>query len=75
MDVIMSECNFTSQTWSPSKDKVVDNVRVRAERPSTLGGSNAAMTMSAATMTTARSASLSLALGLVGVVLGATMLL
>lgn len=68
MDVIMSECNFTSLTYSPDSDSVVNNVRVKATRPSTLSGSNAAVAAGAAT---ARSTSLGLAISLVGFVLGA----
>ncbi|KAG8673376.1 hypothetical protein FPOAC2_06819 [Fusarium poae] len=37
MDIIMKACGFESRTYTPDKDSEVDNVRVEATRPTSMG--------------------------------------
>ncbi|CAM1510857.1 Fc.00g083700.m01.CDS01 [Cosmosporella sp. VM-42] len=67
VNVIMSDCNFTSLTWSPSKDSVVDNVRVKATKPSTTGSSHVAVVSNS---DAASFRSSGLLMGIFGLVLG-----
>ncbi|KAM5354291.1 hypothetical protein ACJ41O_000941 [Fusarium nematophilum] len=41
MDIIMEGCNFTTLTYTPEQDSVVDNVRVEATRPTALAATQA----------------------------------
>lgn len=41
MDVIMTTCKFTSEQYSPDKDKVVNNIQVQATPPKVVWGHNA----------------------------------
>ncbi|GKU19155.1 unnamed protein product [Fusarium langsethiae] len=37
MDIIMKSCGFEARTYTPDKDSEVDNVRVEATRPTSMG--------------------------------------
>jgi hypothetical protein len=37
MDIIMKACGFSERSYTPDKDSEVDNVRVEATRPTTMG--------------------------------------
>ncbi|KAJ4144522.1 hypothetical protein LMH87_003403 [Akanthomyces muscarius] len=41
MDVIMTTCKFSSEQYSPDKDKVVNNIQVQATPPKAVWGQNA----------------------------------
>jgi hypothetical protein len=48
MNSVMSECNFTSTSYSPEKTSLVDNVQVVATRPAlTTSWSNAGVSSDA----------------------------
>lgn len=54
MDVIMTTCKFASQSYSPDKDKLVNNVRVQATPPKTVWGQNAGVESAGSTLTPIR---------------------
>jgi predicted lipid-binding transport protein (Tim44 family) len=43
MNIIMSQCNFTEETYEPSRDTAVFNVQVRASRPTVSADSSNAL--------------------------------
>ena len=47
MYIIMDQCNFTSTTYTPSRQSVVNNVRVSATRPTLLSSNSNAMVSAA----------------------------
>ncbi len=64
----MSDCNFTSLTWSPDKDSAVDNVRIKATKPSASAGSQVALVSSSNAL---KAVDLNLVMGVVaGLILG-----
>lgn len=48
MDVIMTGCKFASESYTPDKDKVVNNVRVQAKPATPVLGQNTGVENSAA---------------------------
>jgi len=43
MNIIMSRCNFTEETYDPSRETAVFNVRVQASRPTVAPDTNNAL--------------------------------